>query len=359
MLPPQVQIVSLGKLKPNKRNARTHSKKQIRQIANSIQRFGWTYPVLVDDNSVVISGFGRYQAAKLLGLREIPVIVKSGLSDAEKRALALADNKIAANSGWDRTQLAAELGELAVLLPECNLNLEVTGFEPAEIDALMGDLIDSEQDPADELPVLAAKVVSRRGDFWLLGDHRLYCGDARQTADIRKLMGRDHAAMVFTDPPYNIRIASVQGRGRIRHREFVAASGEMSSKEFTAFLADSLALAATHSAEGSIHYVCMDWRHMGEILAAGEQVYAEFKNLVVWNKTNAGQGTFYRSQHELIFVFKNGNAANINNFELGQHGRNRSNVWTYAGANTFRGTHGGSCHPPNCETGGACRRCDT
>jgi DNA modification methylase len=336
MLPPQVQIVSLGKLKPNKRNARTHSKKQIRQIANSIQRFGWTYPVLVDDNSVVISGFGRYQAAKLLGLREIPVIVKSGLSDAEKRALALADNKIAANSGWDRTQLAAELGELAVLLPECNLNLEVTGFEPAEIDALMGDLIDSEQDPADELPVLAAKVVSRRGDFWLLGDHRLYCGDARQTADIRKLMGRDHAAMVFTDPPYNIRIASVQGRGRIRHREFVAASGEMSSKEFTAFLADSLALAATHSAEGSIHYVCMDWRHMGEILAAGEQVYAEFKNLVVWNKTNAGQGTFYRSQHELIFVFKNGNAANINNFELGQHGRNRSNVWTYAGANTFR-----------------------
>jgi DNA modification methylase len=336
MLPPQVQIVSLGKLKPNKRNARTHSKKQIRQIANSIQRFGWTYPVLVDDNSVVIAGFGRYQAAKLLGLREIPVIVKSGLSDAEKRALALADNKIAANSGWDRTQLAAELGELAVLLPECNLNLEVTGFEPAEIDALMGDLIDSEQDPADELPVLAAKVVSRRGDFWLLGDHRLYCGDARETADIRKLMGRDHAAMVFTDPPYNIRIASVQGRGRIRHREFAAASGEMSSKEFTAFLADSLALAATHSAEGSIHYVCMDWRHMGEILAAGEQVYAEFKNLVVWNKTNAGQGTFYRSQHELIFVFKNGNAANINNFELGQHGRNRSNVWTYAGANTFR-----------------------
>jgi DNA modification methylase len=336
MLPPQVQIVSLGKLKPNKRNARTHSKKQIRQIANSIQRFGWTYPVLVDDNSVVIAGFGRYQAAKLLGLREIPVIVKSGLSDAEKRALALADNKIAANSGWDRTQLAAELGELAVLLPECNLNLEVTGFEPAEIDALMGDLIDSEQDPVDELPVLAAKVVSRRGDFWLLGDHRLYCGDARENADIRKLMGRDHAAMVFTDPPYNIRIASVQGRGRIRHREFVAASGEMSSKEFTAFLADSLALAATHSAEGSIHYVCMDWRHMGEILAAGEQVYAEFKNLVVWNKTNAGQGTFYRSQHELIFVFKNGNAANINNFELGQHGRNRSNVWTYAGANTFR-----------------------
>jgi len=336
MLPPQVQIVSLGKLEPNKRNARTHSKKQIRQIANSIQRFGWTYPVLVDENNIVIAGFGRYQAAKLLGLREIPVIVKLGLSDAEKRALALADNKIAANSGWDRIQLATELGELAALLPECNLNLEITGFESAEIDTLMGDLIDSEQDPADDLPPPATKVVSRRGDFWLLGDHRLYCGDARQTADFRKLMGRDHAAMVFSDPSYNVRIADVQGRGKIRHREFVAASGEMSSREFTAFLMDSLALAATHSADGSIHYVCMDWRHLREMLGAGEQIYAELKNIVVWNKTNAGQGTFYRSQHELIFVFKNGDAPHINNFELGQHGRRRSNVWVYPGVNTFR-----------------------
>jgi DNA modification methylase len=336
MLPPQVQILPLGKLKPNERNARTHSGKQIRQIANSIQRFGWTYPILVDESGFVIAGFGRYQAAKLLGLRETPVIVKSGLSDAEKRALALADNKIAANSGWDRVQLATELGELAVLLPECNLDLEITGFEPAEIDSLMGDLVDQERDAADEVPKIVTEPVSRAGELWQLGKHRLLCGDAQDGASFRELMGREQAVMVFTDPPYNRRIALVQGRGKIKHRDFAAGSGEMSPEQFTAFLKDSLGLAATHSKDGSIHYVCMDWRHMREMLTAGDLVYTELKNLVVWNKTNAGQGAFYRSQHELIHVFKNGNAPHTNNFELGQHGRNRSNVWTYAGVNTFR-----------------------
>jgi DNA modification methylase len=336
VLPPQVKMMPLGQLKPNKRNARTHSKKQIQQIANSVQRFGWTYPTLIDQDGNVIAGFGRYKAAESLGLREIPVIVMSGLSEAEKRALALADNKIAANSGWDRALLAAELGELADLLPECNLSLEITGFEPAEIDALMGDLVDTERDPADELPEIAKEPVCRTGDMWLLGQHRLLCGNAKQILDLSKLMGRERARMVFTDPPYNVRISSVQGRGGIRHREFVAASGEMSREEFTKFLTDCLSLAAQYSANGSIHFICMDWRHIGEMLTAGEEVYSEFKNLIIWAKTNAGQGTFYRSQHELIFAFKNGEAPHINNFELGQHGRNRSNIWTYQGVNTFR-----------------------
>jgi DNA modification methylase len=332
----QIQQAPIGKLRPNKRNARTHPKKQIRQIASSVQRFGWTYPILIDENGVILAGHGRYEAALLLDLQEVPVIVVAGLSDAEKRALALADNKIAANAGWDRTVLAAELGELAVLLPECDLNIEITGFETAEIDTLMGDLVDREQDPADDIPVLASQPVSHSGDLWMLGKHRLICGDARQARDVSKLMGGDCAAMAFTDPPYNVRISSIQGRGKIRHREFVAASGELSREEFIRFLADCLSLAAKHSAEGSIHFVFMDWRHCDEMLAAGEQVYGELKNLVVWVKTNAGQGTFYRSQHELIFVFKNGDAPHINNFELGQHGRSRSNVWTYAGVNTFR-----------------------
>jgi DNA modification methylase len=326
----------LGQLKPNKRNARTHSKKQIQQIANSILRFGWTYPTLIDQDGNFIAGFGRYKAAQLLGLQEIPVIVMSGLSETEKRALALADNQIATNSGWDRALLAAELSELGNLLPECNLNLEITGFEPAEIDALMGDLVDPEQDSADELPEIVNQPVCRTGDMWLLGRHRLLCGDATQKLDLSKVMGRDRATMVFTDPPYNVRISSVQGRGKIQHREFVVASGEMSRQEFTKFLTDCLSLAAQYSVDGSIHFICMDWRHIGEMQAAGEEVYSEFKNLIVWAKTNAGQGTFYRSQHELIFAFKNDEASHINNFELGQHGRNRSNVWTYAGVNTFR-----------------------
>jgi DNA modification methylase len=333
---PQVKMVAVGKLRPHQRNARTHSKKQIRQIAESIRRFGWTYPILTDEHGNILAGHGRFKAAELLGLREVPVIAVTGLNETEKRVLALADNKIAANAGWDRAVLAAELGELAVLLPECNLNIEITGFEPAEIDSLMGDLVDCEDDPADEIPVLANRAISRLDDLWLLGRHRLLCGDATKASDVSKLMGGKDAAMVFTDPPYNVRISSIQGRGRIRHREFVTASGEMSEAEFTRFLTDSLTLAAKHSADGSIHYVCMDWRHVGEALAAGKEVYAELKNLIVWAKTNAGQGTFYRSQHELIFVFKNGDAPHVNNFELGQHGRSRSNVWTYAGVNTFR-----------------------
>jgi len=322
-------------LKP-RRNARTHSKKQIRQIANSFLRFGWTYPILIDEDGVILAGHGRYEAALLLGLREVPVIVVAGLSEAEKRALALADNKIAANAGWDRAVLAIELGELADLLPECNLDIDITGFEPAEIDALMGDLVDPEQDPVDDLPEIAKKPVSRIGDLWVLGEHRLLCGDSREAAHIRQLMLRASAAMVFTDPPYNVRVSSIQGRGKIKHREFVAASGEMSTEQYTGFLVSALSLAAKHSVSGSIHFVCIDWRHASEMLVVGNEVYAELKNLVIWVKTTAGQGSFYRSQHELIFVFKNGDAPHVNNFQLGQHGRNRSNVWTYPGVNTFR-----------------------
>jgi len=329
-LPSPVEVKRLAELKPPRRNARTHSKKQIGQIANSIRRFGWTYPILTDERYEIIAGFGRYKAAEHLGMNAAPVMVMTGLSEVEKRALALADNKIAANAGWDRAILAAELGELAALLPECDLSFDITGFEPAEIDSLMGDLVDPDQDPADEVPALEKVPVSRRGDLWLL------CGDARKGADLQKLMAQDTAAMVITDPPYNVAVASIQGRGHIKHREFVAASGEMSNGEFERFLVEALSLAARHSADGSIHYVFMDWRHLPEILAAGRKVYGAPKNLVVWVKSNAGQGSFYRSQHELILVFKKGDGAHVNNFELGQHGRNRSNVWTYAGVNTFR-----------------------
>jgi DNA modification methylase len=333
---PHVVMMPVRDLRPNKRNARTHSKKQIRQIANSILRFKWTYPILVDENGEIICGQGRWQAALELGLKNVPVIVMSGLSDAEKRALALADNKIAANAGWDRGALAAELGELAELLPKCNLDLEITGFEPAEVDSLMGDLVDPEQDPADKIPQLAQIPISRKADFWLLGHHCLVCGDALSATDFRSVMGHERADMVFADPPYNVRVSSVQGRGKIKHREFATASGEMSPEKYTTFLTGAMSLAAEHSRPGSIHYFCIDWRHLQEALAAGTEVYGELKNLAVWVKTNAGQGSFYRSQHELILILKNGDAPHQNNVELGRHGRNRSNVWTYAGVNTFR-----------------------
>jgi DNA modification methylase len=334
--PPQVHLAPLRNLKPSTRNARTHSKKQVNQIANSMVAFGWTYPILIDEHGNIIAGVGRYLAAQQLGLKKVPVIVMSGLSDTEKRALALADNKIAANSGWDRAVVAAELGELATLLPEFNLDLEITGFEPAEFDALVADFANSERDPADEIPTIETIAVSRNNDVWALGDHRLVCGDAANDGHASALMGCERASMVFADPPYNVQVASVVGRGKIKHREFASASGEMSRDEFTRFLVSTLSLTARYSREGSIHFVCMDWRHLSEALAAGSEVYSELKNLIVWAKTNAGQGSFYRSQHELILAFKNGQGPHQNNIELGRHGRSRSNVWTYAGVNSFR-----------------------
>lgn len=336
MKTPSILLMPIQDITPSKRNARTHSKKQIEQIANSMLRFGTTSPIVTDERGNIICGHGRLLAAQQIGLDTFPVIVVSGLQDAEKRALALADNKIASNAGWDTAMLASELGELATLLPECNLDLEITGFAAAEFDALMIDHVDSERDPTDEVPELAEVAVSRRDDLWQLGRHRLYCGDSLREADMVAVMGRERADMVFSDPPYNVRISSVQGRGKIKHREFASASGEMSPAQFTTFLADWMTLAARYSEDGSIHFCCMDWRHIAETIAAGSEAYSELKNLVVWTKSNAGQGSFYRSQHELIFVFKNGEGAHQNNIELGRHGRSRSNVWAYAGVNTFR-----------------------
>jgi DNA modification methylase len=332
----QITEMQVAKLRPSKRNARTHSKKQIEEIVNSIRRFGWTYPILADEQGNILCGVGRWLAAEKLGLAKAPVIVLSNLGDTEKRALALADNKIAANAGWDRTILAAELGELADLLPQIDLGIEITGFEAAEIDSLMGDLIDPEQNPADAIPEIEQIPISRTADLWLLGRHRLICGDACSDADVRALIGRERADMVFTDPPFNLCIATTVGRGKIKHREFASASGEMSPPQFTQFLIDWMMLAARYSNVGALTFAFMDWRHLGEILAAGRQVYGELKQLIVWAKTNAGQGSHYRSQHELIFMFKNGNGQHQNNMQLGRYGRNRSNLWTYAGVNTFR-----------------------
>ena len=334
----QVRTLSVNDLRPHPNNVRTHSKKQVRQIAESIACFGFTSPILTDENNTVLAGHGRLAAAKLAGLETVPTLVVSGLTEAQKRAYVLADNKLAEKSGWDRNTLAVELDNLAPLLSEVGLDISITGFEPAEIDILLGDLSDPENDPADEPPALVTEPASRVGDIWLLGPerHRVICGDARHGPDFRKLMGGNRAAMVFADPPYNVAIKSVQGRGKIKHGDFAMACGEMSKAQFTAFLTETLGHAAEYSAQGSIHFVCMDWRHMEEMLGAGNAVYTQLKNLVVWNKTNSGQGSFYRSQHELIFAYKNGERAHTNNFELGQHGRNRSNIWTYAGVNTFR-----------------------
>ncbi len=344
------ETCAIANLAPYKNNARTHSKKQLRQIADSIERFGFTNPVLVTGDNMIIAGHGRVEAAKLLGMIEVPVRRLGHLNKDEVRAYILADNKIAENAGWDKELLALEFEALL----DFDFDIELLGFSAAEIDLTIEEF-GTGGDPANAAdgsataephpvldkvePVGFGPAVTQAGDLWLLGVHQLLCGDAGSMADVAKVCGDDTATLIFTDPPYNVKIdGHVSGLGKVKHREFALASGEMTEDAFTAFLTESLKAAASKLKDGGIAYICMDWRHMRELLTAGHIVFDELKNLCVWNKTNGGMGTFYRSKHELVFVFKKGRAAHINNFGLGDTGRYRTNVWDYAGVNTFGDT---------------------
>lgn len=324
------------------RNARTHSKRQIAQIAESIRRFGFTNPVLVSGDGEIIAGHGRVEAAKLLGIADVPTLALAHLSAADRRAYMLADNKLALNAGWDQEILAIELQGLIDL----NYEIDVTGFSLAEIDLVLDHA--KESSPAandgaaasdgrdDAVPALLDKAVSCAGDLWQLGRHKLICGDARVMETYTQLLGSEQVDLVFTDPPYNVPIdGHVSGLGAVKHREFAFASGEMSERQFTAFLTESLGAMASRCRDGAIAFVCMDWRHMRELLAAGYAVFSELKNLCVWNKTNGGMGAFYRSKHELVFVWKVGAAPHTNTFGLGDTGRYRTNVWDYAGISSM------------------------
>jgi DNA modification methylase len=340
MQPMAVEPMPIASLRPHAGNARTHSKKQIRQIADSIRRFGFTNPVLIGQDGEIIAGHGRVEAAKLLGLDTVPTVRLAHLNAPQRRAYVLADNKLALNAGWDHELLAIELQALI----DIDFDIELIGFSPTEIDLVLDEAREgspnTQTESEDQVPFPfndQTSVVTRAGDMWCLGRHRLICGDARDRSVFDLLMGDERADLLFTDPPYNVPIdGHVTGLGRIRHREFAMGVGEMSVEAFTSFLQKTLGHAEALARNGAIAFVCMDWRHMGELLEAGRAVFSELKNLCVWNKTNGGMGTFYRSKFELVFVFKVGTAPHTNTFGLGDGGRYRTNVWDYAGVNTFR-----------------------
>ena len=330
----------VDQLKPNPKNPRQHSPKQLRQIEHSIKKFGFVGAIVIDAERNVVIGHARLLAARQLGFRELPTIELRHLSPAQLTALMIADNKLA-ESTWDDQLLAEHLKELSEL--DLDFNLEVTGFEVAEIDLRIQSLTaepENEDDPADVLPPKTSRPpVSQDGDLWVLGRHRVYCGSALEARAYEVLMDGERAEMIFADPPYNVPIEGhASGLGAIHHREFAMASGEMTNAEFTAFLTLACTLLARHSIDGALHFLCIDWRHMSELLAAGKKAYTELKNVCVWVKHNAGMGSFYRGQHEFIFVFKHGRGPHRNNVELGRHGRHRSNVWNYRSANSFGGT---------------------
>ena len=329
----ELSIAYLGieALKPDPGNARTHSPAQIAQISASIDAYGFTNPILIDETGGIIAGHGRLLAAKLKGLDRVPTITLRGLTQLQKKALRLADNKIALNAGWDFELVKVTIEELKL----GDFDLSLTGFSIGEVDVILDDA----PDPDDEvIPATPVTPISRPGDIWRLGRHRVGCFDVRDKALLDKLMQGETADAAFLDPPYNQPARNIGNRGRTKHRDLAGAAGEKTPAEFTAWLKDVLSACAGVSRNGAVHFVCMDHQHILELLQAAQAVYAARLNLAVWNKSNAGMGSLYRSKHELIGVFRVGEESHRNNVELGKHGRNRTNVWDYTSVNTFRGS---------------------
>lgn len=325
----------VDQLKPYPNNPRKHSKAQIRQISESIEAFGFTNPVLVDAEGIILAGHGRVEAAKLLKLESVPTLRIDHLSDAQKKAYIIADNRLAEKSGWDNEILAIELQTLVEM--DTSFDITVTGFEMAEIDFKIQSLDEADPDGDDDLPAVPVEPITKPGDLWVLGNHRLFCGNALKPESYERLLGGELAQMVITDPPYNVPIEGhVSGLGKVKHGEFAMASGEMSESQFISFLTIACAQMAGHSTNGSMHFIFMDWRHIAELLAAGKTSFSELKNICIWNKDNGGMGSLYRSKHEMVAVFKHGTEPHINNVALGKHGRYRTNVWNYRGVNTLR-----------------------
>jgi DNA modification methylase len=331
---------SITSLIPHPKNPRKHSRQQIRAIATSIKTFGFNAPILIDKDGRILGGHGRVEAAKLLGLDKVPVVLLDHLNDTEARAYSLADNKLSDRSSWDDTLLAEALKELSQT--PLDFDIEATGFESPEIDFRIQELEDpNSTDRADEFEFTSGPAVTVRGDQWRLGRNRLYCGNALEETAYADFFEDERATVAFTDPPYNVPIdGHVSGTGRVKHREFAMASGEMSEAEFAAFLTAGLARICAHTNAGALIYVFMDWRHMAEIQTAGRTTSCELTNLCIWAKSNGGLGSLYRSRHELVFVFKNGRGDHLNNVQLGRFGRNRTNVWHYPGVTNF--THKGA-----------------
>ncbi len=341
-------LMGVGELVARPRNPRIHGREQICAIARSIESFGFNAPILVDQDNRIVAGHGRFEAAKLLKLQIVPVIRLEHLTEPQARAYMLADNKLTDRSSWDDHQVAIILKELSEIA--LDFEIEATGFELPEIDFRIQSLEPPDAaDAADEFDMPEGAAVSILGDLWVLGPHRLLCGNALDSHAYGALLAGDKAAAVFTDPPYNVPVAGhVSGKGRKKHREFPMASGEMSNAEFGRFLEDSFGLMTAHSVDGATFFACMDWRHISEIAGAIQSRDCEILNLCVWVKPNGGMGSLYRSRHELVFVFGKRGAKRVNNVQLGSFGRNRTNVWNYPGMNGFtrRGrTKGLELHP--------------
>ena len=292
------------------------------RMVSCIKEFGFRIPIVAKSDGTVVDGHLRLKAAKKLGLEEVPIVIADNLSEAQIKAFRLVANQSANWAEWNEELLKLEFEDLKNM----KFDLELTGFDLNEISEYLKEDEESENN-AEDFEEEQLPITSKVGDLWILGKHRLLCGDSTNSTDVQKLMNGKLADMIFTDPPYNVKVSNISGINKgHKHSEFLMASGEMSVKEFIDFLSKIFKNLVSFSKNGSLHYVCMDWKHIYEILTAGLANYSAFQQLCIWNKGIGGMGAFYRSQHELIFVFKNGEEQKL------FHG-NRTDVWDYPGMN--------------------------
>jgi DNA modification methylase len=336
----------IGSIKPYARQVRRHSRQSIGKLKKLIGHFGQIVPIIIDANRVIIDGHAVWQAMRELGAGDIATITVAGRADPDVKALRLALNRLPAEAAWDNKELRSEFEELLTL----SFDLELTAFDTAEIDQVLDldlpqtNLVEDEA----KIPPVEATAVTRPGDIWRCGDHRLGCGNAHDGEFVSRVSEGLLANVAFIDPPYNVPIAGfVSGKGRNQHRKFVQGAGEMSAEQFTVFLTTALDVLKVACSPRALIYTCMDWRHVHDLLSAGIRSELDLYNICVWAKTNAGIGSPYRNQHELVCVFRAGKETPANNVELGQHGRCRSNLWTYREFNAVGGERDGrlAVHP--------------
>lgn len=341
-----VEYVDISSITPHPRNARVHSPSQISLLVGSLADHDFTKPIVTDAKGMILAGHGLYMAAKAAGRRTVPIHRLGKMSDAKARAYLLLDNRLGELSSFERTILAEEL----TFLIEEKIDVEATGFTMVDVDRIVEEQQPAaggaESEPAVELPADDDVAVSELGDLWHIGPHRLYCGDARDPVSFDALMAGEIAEMAVIDPPFNVKTQGhiSTGTGKARHREFVVGAGELSDPAFTALLRASFRQLARNTVNGAIIYVFMDFRHMRNVLDAADGVFTEHKQLIVWDKQVGALGSFYRGQHELIFVFKSGRGPHINNFSMGEKGaefgkagkgRYRTNIWRAPGMSGF------------------------
>lgn len=337
---PYIDYEDINSIRPSTKHPRQCTQRQTESASLLISSAGIMLPIIVDKNGEIIIGEEWFHSYKSLRIEKVPIIRANNLSASQLSMLKIGFYKIIDLGHFDEKKLADEVKILCDTIFE--FNLQIIGFDPAEEDSIISkcDLIEDmhivdEGNDESELPEIDERI-SKLGDEWQLGEHILFHGDSTSENSYKNLLGENEVDCVITDPPYNVKSNKIGGKGKKKHPDFIQGSGEFSEGEFVEFLCSFLRHCITSLKDGGLLYSYMDWRNIYALEIAARKSNLKLMNFCVWNKNNGGMGSMYRSKHELVPVYKKGTKPHCNNIQLGKHGRYRTNVWDYAGVNSFK-----------------------